>query len=221
MVFMIHLSFIQEVIVWSLPVLFAITFHEVAHGWVASKLGDKTAELLGRLSINPLKHIDLIGTVIVPLLLLTLGGFIFGWARPVPINPVNFRNQKRGMLLVSLAGPFANFLMAVFWAIIAKIGIILMTHNVALGTPVLLMGQRGIMVNIVFAVLNLIPLPPLDGGRIVMSLLPNKIAYHYSKIEPFGFLILLALIMLGVLSLIISPIISYIVRFLVSIFGLH
>ena len=218
---MIHLSFIQEVIVWSLPVLFAITFHEVAHGWVASKLGDKTAELLGRLSINPLKHIDLIGTVIVPLLLLTLGGFIFGWARPVPINPVNFRNQKRGMLLVSLAGPFANFLMAVFWAIIAKIGIILMTHNVALGTPVLLMGQRGIMVNIVFAVLNLIPLPPLDGGRIVMSLLPNKIAYHYSKIEPFGFLILLALIMLGVLSLIISPIISYIVRFLVSIFGLH
>ena len=221
MVFMIHLSFIQEIIVWSLPVLFAITFHEVAHGWVASKLGDKTAELLGRLSINPLKHIDLIGTIVVPLLLLTLGGFIFGWARPVPINPVNFRNPKRGMLFVALAGPFANFLMAIFWAIIAKIGIILMTHNVALGTPVLLMGQRGIMVNIVFAVLNLIPLPPLDGGRIVMSLLPNKIAYHYSKIEPFGFLILLALIMLGVLSLIISPIISYIVRFLVSIFGLH
>ncbi len=202
---MMELSLFQKIIIWALPVLFAITVHEVAHGYVAEKLGDKTARILGRLTLNPLKHIDMIGTVLVPLVLLFLGGFIFGWAKPVPINPRNFKNPRRDMALVSIAGPLSNFLMAIIWAVIMKFGLIMMGHGIKAGLPVMLMGQAGIMINLVLMFLNLIPIPPLDGSRVIAAMIPMKWLYYYDRIEPYGFVILILLIFTGVLGWIIGP----------------
>ncbi len=202
---MIQLSLLQKIIIWALPVLFAITVHEVAHGFVASKLGDKTALILGRLSLNPLKHIDPLGTVIVPLILLWLGGFIFGWAKPVPINGRNFKHPRRDAALVAAAGPLANFIMAILWAAIMKLGLMMMGHGIQTGLPMMLMGQAGIMVNLILMLINLIPIPPLDGSRIVASLLPHRWLTFYDRLEPYGFLILLVLIVIGALGFIIGP----------------
>jgi len=217
---MIHLSLIQKIIIYALPLLFAITVHEVAHGWVASKLGDKTAQILGRLTLNPIKHIDMIGTIIVPLILLWLGGFIFGWAKPVPVNPRNFKNPRHGMALVSIAGPLSNLFMAIIWAIIMKLGLVLYGRGIHAALPVILMGQAGIFINLILMILNLIPIPPLDGGHFVSSLLPGRIAYYYDRIEPYGFLILLILIATHVLSLIFTPALFFLYRIIASIFGL-
>src|SRR5579862_6022454 len=153
-----ELSIIQKISVWVIPMLFAITLHEVAHGWVASWFGDQTARLSGRLSLNPIKHIDPIGTVVVPLLMLAVTNFIFGWAKPVPVDPRNLRHPRRDMAFVALAGPCSNLLMAFFWGFITKMGVILEANgNSWLGIPLSEMGSAGIMINVVLAVLNLVP----------------------------------------------------------------
>lgn len=190
-----ELTIIQRFAIWALPLLFAITVHEVAHGWVANKLGDNTARMFGRLTLNPLKHIDPVGTVLVPGILLMLGGFIFGWAKPVPVNDRNLHNPRRDMALVALAGPMANFLMALGWALFAKIGLLLESEFATI--PMVYMGSAGIFINLVLMLLNLLPIPPLDGGRIAAGLLPPRLAWKYSKIEPFGFPILLILLFTG------------------------
>ncbi|MCI0668619.1 MAG: site-2 protease family protein [Methylococcaceae bacterium] len=203
------LSLVQQISVALLPLLFAITLHEVAHGWVAKQLGDHTAQLLGRLSLNPLRHIDPVGTLLVPGLLLVSGylsggpTFIFGWAKPVPVDWTKLGNPKRDMALVAVAGPLANLLMAIFWALVAKTGILLQSSFAS--EPMLFMGGIGISFNLVLMILNLLPVLPLDGGRIVTSALPGPLAWQYSKLEPYGIVILIALMATGLLG----PILRY------------
>ena len=218
---MMELSLIQKIAVWALPVIFAITLHEVAHGWVASWCGDQTARLSGRLSLNPLKHVDPMGTVVVPLLMLFISNFVFGWAKPVPVDPRNLRHPRRDMAFVSIAGPLSNILMALFWAAIARLGIFAESvGNGWFGTPLVYMGGAGIMINSVLAVLNLIPLPPLDGGKFLLSLLPRRISYRYSQIEPYSFFILILLLVTGALSFIMSPLVFLLINAIGSLFGL-
>jgi len=214
------LSTLQLVAVAILPLLFAITVHEVAHGWVAKKFGDPTAQRLGRLTLNPLKHIDPVGTILVPGMLLLLGGFVFGWAKPVPVTWENLRHPKRDMAIVAAAGPAANLVMALFWAVIARIGVHLGTQSWA-GLPMQYMGLFGIEINAVFMILNLIPMPPLDGGRVAVGLLPGPWAWQLARLEPFGFFILLALLATGILGAIISPPIHVVERLLTLIVGLR
>lgn len=218
-----QLGLIQKISVWLLPVLFAITFHEVAHGWVASLLGDQTAKRLGRLSLNPLKHIDPIGTVLVPALLLFLGGFIFGWAKPVPVYGPNLRHPKRDMALVAAAGPIANLIMGCMWAGVAKIGQLWLLSDLSMPMAKLmvLMGIAGITINVLLCVFNLLPLPPLDGGRVVSSLLPGRMAYHYDRIEPYGFFILLAMLVLGWIHILIAPLFFSMSGFIFNLFGIQ
>lgn len=199
------LTLVQRVVVWALPVLFAITVHEVAHGWVARQLGDPTAMMLGRLTLNPLKHIDPIGTVVVPLALLMLGGFIFGWAKPVPVTWENLKQPKRDMALVAIAGPLANLLMAVLWALIMKLGFMLGTGYPSLAWPLIYMGGAGIAINVVLMLLNLLPIPPLDGGRVLTGLLPGPWAWQLSRLEPYGLMILVLLLATGMLGRILGP----------------
>lgn len=211
--------FIQQLTIWALPVLFAITLHEVAHGWVASKFGDKTALMLGRLSLNPINHIDLFGTIIIPGILLATGGILFGWAKPVPVNWNNLRKPRRDMALVALAGPIANLIMAFFWAAIAKIGMALHINESA-PRALYLMGMAGININLLLLVFNLLPLPPLDGSRIVTSLLPNKTAWQYNRIEPYGFIILLVLMFAGILNYVVLPVMKLLGTVVLLIFNL-
>jgi Zn-dependent protease len=213
-------SLIQKIAVWALPVLFAITAHEVAHGWVALKLGDRTAQMMGRLTLNPIKHIDPVGTLLVPGLLLVFGGFIFGWAKPVPITYQNLRKPKSDMAWVALAGPMANLVMALIWALVAKLAVVLLQSEIALGEPMLYMGVAGVLINTMLMVLNLLPLPPLDGGRILVSVLPGPLAWQVGRLEPYGFFILLGLIYFGILSLILWPLISGFIGLLAMIFSL-
>lgn len=198
-----ELTTIQRIVVWVLPVIFAITVHEVAHGWVAKKKGDNTAFMLGRLTLNPIKHIDIVGTIIVPgLLLITGTGMIFGWAKPVPVNTRNFKNMKKDMALVAVAGPISNLIMAIAWALIARLGI--MIDSEAASLPLIYTGIAGISINLVLALLNLIPIPPLDGSRIITAFLPNKIAWQYNQLERYGFFFLIALVYTGGLSYILG-----------------
>ncbi|WP_298139895.1 site-2 protease family protein [Acidiferrobacter sp.] len=201
---MTGLNPLQTFSIWALPVLFAITLHEVAHGWVAKQLGDPTAQRLGRLSLNPIKHIDPVGTILIPgILILLQTGFIFGWAKPVPITWSNLRNPRRDMALVALAGPGANLLMAILWALIARSAPY--WPSTWLARPLFYMGMAGITINIVLMVLNLLPLPPLDGSRVVAGLLPGRLAWGYSRIEPYGLWILLILVATGGLEWILGP----------------
>jgi Zn-dependent protease len=214
------LTTLQRLSVWLLPVLFAITVHEVSHGWVARMLGDPTAERLGRLTLNPVKHIDPVGTILVPGLLLLLGGFVFGWAKPVPVTWENLRNPKRDMALVAAAGPAANLAMALLWAIIAKISVLLPASMAWVSVPMYLMGTGGIFINLVLMVLNLIPIPPLDGGRVAVGLLPGPWAWQLSRVEPYGFFILLGLIATGLLGYILGPpvmLLQAVVKFLAGL----
>lgn len=215
-------QFLAAVSVAILPLLFAITVHEVAHGWVAKQFGDPTAERLGRLTLNPIKHVDPIGTVVAPILLLMLSGgrFAFGWAKPVPITWENLRHPKRDMAIVAAAGPAANFAMAVGWAIAAKIGVLLTGTFDWAARPIILMGEIGIEINAIFMILNLIPLPPLDGGRVAVGLLPGPWAWRLARVEPFGFFILLALLFTGILGDIINPPIQAVVRLISHVAGL-
>lgn len=209
----------------ALPLLFAITVHEVAHGWIAKQLGDPTAQRLGRLTLDPLKHIDPIGTVLVPLTLLILGSlsgrpFIFGWAKPVPVTWENLRHPKRDMALVALAGPLANLLMAIIWGLVFKLAASLPASMAWVAVPLAGMGQFGIAINAVLMVLNLLPLPPLDGGRVAVGLLPGPLAWQLSRVEPYGFFILLALVATNILSIILYPPVDLVQRFVSSIVGL-
>ena len=201
-------SLLEKIIIWAIPVLFAITVHEVAHGWVADKLGDQTAKMMGRITLNPIKHIDPIGTVALPLILLFIGSFIFGWAKPVPVTWKNLRNPRRDMALVAFAGPAANLIMMIIWSILAKL--VILTSAATLSSQFLLsMCGAGILINIVLMVLNLFPLLPLDGGRVLSAMLPVTWAKKYSRLEPYGLFILIALLATGVLGKIIWPIIEY------------
>lgn len=218
---MISPDLIQALAVMAIPLLFAITLHEVAHGWVASLCGDQSARMLGRLTVNPIKHIDIIGTIIVPIVTMLSAGIVFGWAKPVPVNPKGLRHPRRDMAFVALAGPGANLLMAIAWGLIGKLGLIAEgMGNVWLGVPLYYMGQYGIMINVVLGVLNLIPLPPLDGGKVLASLLPPRSAYYFSRIEGYGFIILVLLIITGVLFKVIGPPVMSIVRLISSFCGL-
>lgn len=211
---------IQKIIIWVIPVIFAITAHEVAHGWVAMKLGDRTAQMMGRLTLNPFKHIDPLGTILVPGLLLMMGGFIFGWAKPVPVTYQNLRKPKTDMAWVALAGPMANLVMAVIWALATKIGFELYQSGTAVGEPMLYMGVAGVLINTMLMMLNLLPLPPLDGGRILVSLLPGPLAWQVGRIEPYGFFILVALLYFGILSMVLWPLMGAFIHLLAILFSL-
>ena len=220
-------NIIHLIAVIILPLLFAITLHEAAHGWVASKLGDKTTLMMGRVTLNPVKHIDPVGTLILPILMLILSKFTFafGWAKPVPVAWQNLRKPRRDMSLVALAGPFANLLMAFLWAAIAKLSITLGSgaEDLILRKVTVffyIAGIFGILINAVLIILNLIPLPPLDGSRIVSAILPPRAAYGYSKIEPYGIWILLGLLVFGLLGRILLPPVIHLSQFIRSLFGL-
>ncbi|WP_127470909.1 site-2 protease family protein [Thiomicrorhabdus aquaedulcis] len=197
---MMELTLIQKIAVWALPVIFAITVHEAAHGWMASKLGDQTARMLGRLTLNPLKHIDPIGTVVVPIALLVLGGFVFGWAKPVPVDTRNFKHPAKDMAWVAMAGPASNLIMAVLWALVAKVGLIVQAQSPDVAQFLIYSGFAGISINLILLVLNLLPIPPLDGSRVVSAFLPAKLAWQYNRFAPMGFILLIGLMVLGLLS---------------------
>lgn len=207
----------SKILIFAIPLIFAITIHEAAHGYVANYYGDSTAKLAGRLSLNPLRHIDLIGTIILPLIMITFGGFIFGWAKPVPVNENNLRNGVRDMALVAIAGPVVNFIMAIFWA-----GILhwhnLFIHNIDYIGIISTMAKFGIIINIVLMCLNLLPIPPLDGSRIVNAFLPKKISYWYYQLEPYGIIILIILLISNILNMILSPFILYFYNLINSIY---
>ncbi|WP_419420398.1 site-2 protease family protein [Legionella sp. D16C41] len=217
-----ELTIIQQIAVWIIPVLFAITLHEAAHAWVAYRLGDTTAKVLGRVSFNPLNHVELIGTIVVPILTLVLSNFtfVFGWAKPVPINAGQLRNPRRDVIFVTGAGPLINFLMAIFWAGLFKIGLLLGPQTSTIALFIILAGKAGIIINLLLAFLNLIPIPPLDGSRIVASLLPIRQAIQYQKIEPYGFFIILLLLVTGILSWLISLPINWSLTALSTLFNI-
>ena len=215
-----ELSVIQVIAIYALPVVFAITLHEAAHGYVAKYFGDLTAYSQGRVSLNPIRHIDPFGTVILPLMLAAIakfigGGFIFGWAKPVPVNFGNLRHPKRDMLWVAAAGPAANLVMAIFWVLMVKLSYTDIAGELSL--PLALMGAAGVMVNAIFMVLNLLPIPPLDGGRIMVSLLPHRLAYPFSRIEPYGFIIILVLLFTKVLDYVMWPFIAFTIQMLAAV----
>jgi Zn-dependent protease len=209
------LTYIQKIAIYALPVIFAITVHEAAHGFAARFFGDMTADRAGRITLNPLKHIDPIGTILVPALTLLVGGILFGWAKPVPVDFSRLRNPKRDMLWVAAAGPASNFVMALFWALMIKLSV--SSPNIY-SEPMALMGQAGMMINVVLMVLNLLPLPPLDGGRIAVSLLPNHMAYKYAQVERFGLIILIGLLATGILGRIMDPFIDGVIQIIQFIF---
>jgi Zn-dependent protease len=197
-------SFLYKISIWTIPVLFAITLHEVAHGWMARCFGDRTAEMLGRLSLNPLRHIDLIGTVLVPGILLAIGGPLVGWAKPVPVATKVLRNPRLSVTLVALAGPLANIGMAVFWCVIFAIGVHVRGSETLVGW-IVRMAEAGIVVNVILALFNMLPVPPLDGGRVVTALMPAEWGARVEKFEPFALVFLLGLASLGLLSWLFDP----------------
>lgn len=210
-------NIVQKIAIYALPVIFAITLHEAAHGYAAMRFGDRTAYMLGRISINPLRHIDPIGTILVPVLTLMFAGILFGWAKPVPVNFSALRHPKKDMLWVAAAGPGANLAMALFWGLMIKLATLLPGNYFSF--PLYEMGKAGIMINTVLMALNLIPLPPLDGGRIAVSLLPNRTAYKFAQIEPYGMIILVILLATNILGIILWPIIDATLKLLSIIIG--
>ncbi len=207
-------EFIQTLTVYVIPILFGITVHEVAHGWVARRFGDRTAEMLGRLTLNPVKHIDPVGTVIVPLLTYLSSGFLFGWAKPVPINPRNMRQPRQDMIVVALAGPCANLLMAIGWALIYKLTLM---FGGVLGSAQAFFSSMaiiGVFFNCLLMIFNLLPIPPLDGGRVLRGFLPDAVAHRFDALERYGLIIVVGLIVLGFLR----PVI-YLVRLVTGALG--
>jgi Zn-dependent protease len=197
--------FLASISIWAIPVLFAITLHEVAHGWAARYFGDRTAQLLGRLSLNPLRHIDLLGTVMIPGMLLALVSFpSFGWAKPMPVEASGLRYPRRALIMIALAGPAANILMAILWCGVLA-AVLQIRRGQTLDDWVLLMAQAGIKVNAVLAAFNLLPIPPLDGGRVLVGLLPARLGAGLDKIAPAGMFIVVALSVLGLLGWLFRP----------------
>jgi len=209
---------IQTIALAALPVLFAITLHEAAHGYVARHFGDMTAYQQGRISLNPLRHIDPVGTILFPLLTLWLGGILFGWAKPVPVNFAALRRPKQDMLWVAIAGPASNLFMALGWALLYKITWLFPDSYFA--EPLLGMASIGININIILMVLNLLPLPPLDGGRVAVSLLPHRQAFQLSRVEPYGIFILIFLVVSGVLGWILLPLVGLMYKLISVLFGI-
>jgi Zn-dependent protease len=209
------LTVIQKIVIYALPVIFAITVHEAAHGYAAKHFGDMTAFNAGRITLNPLKHIDMFGTIILPALAVMLGGIVFGWAKPVPVDFRGLRNPEKDMLWVAAAGPASNFVMAIFWALILKFSV---DAPEAFVLPMTLMAKAGVAINIVLMVLNLLPLPPLDGGRIAVSLLPINLARPFAQVERYGFIILIILLFSGVLGKILEPLINLVYALISTIF---
>ena len=213
-------ALIIKIVISAVPIILAITVHEASHGYVAKYFGDLTAERMGRISLNPFRHIDLVGTIILPAVTLIVGGILFGWAKPVPVNFGNLRNPKRDMLWVAAAGPASNLVMAIAWGIL--LGVV--KRGIDAGDfpssayLFIDMAYVGITINIVLMVLNLLPMPPLDGGRIAVSLLPNHLAYQLSRVEQYGFIILIALMFMGVLGKILSPFIEFFQQIILRIF---
>jgi len=205
--------------VWAAPILFAITLHEAAHGWVASKLGDPTAKKLGRITINPIKHIDPMGTIVVPLFLAMVSPFVLGWAKPVPVQPQYFKSPMLDMALVAVAGPVSNFIMACIWAMFIQVSVMTLDQSQLL-IFLVKMGENGIIINIVLMVLNLLPIPPLDGGRVMAGILPPKLALPYMQLERFGMVIILLLLVSGILGKILWPMVQHFVKIVGYIFGL-
>lgn len=211
-----------KIAIYAIPIIFAITLHEAAHGYVARHFGDTTAYMLGRISLNPAKHIDLVGTILVPLATVVATGYIFGWAKPVPVNERNLRDPKRDMLWVAAAGPVSNLLQMVLWALVAKVLALSFDGSSSLVVDYWFsVAMAGITVNVIFAILNLIPIPPLDGGRMVTALLPDSMSYKFAQIERYGLFIILALVMIpAVNQVILLPPVAALTRFTVSVFGL-
>jgi Zn-dependent protease len=209
---------VQTIAIAAIPILFAITLHEAAHGYAARMFGDNTAYLEGRISLNPIRHIDPVGTVLLPILTLVLGGVLFGWAKPVPVNFGALRNPKKDMLWVAIAGPASNLVMAIAWAILFKIASSFPESYFAV--PMMDMAAIGIKINIVLMVLNLIPLPPLDGGRVAISLLPHRQSYQLSKIEPYGMMILIVLAISPVLGWVLYPLVRLVQQILFFMVGI-
>jgi len=203
-----ELNLISTLFVFVIPVIFAVTVHEVAHGWVASRLGDQTAKSMGKLTLNPVKHIDHVGTILVPAIMYFASGFIFGWAKPVPVNWKNLGHPRRDMAIVAIAGPLANLLMLFFWAMSAKIISLSGNEPNYLTQLLLIMCSIGIMINIVLMILNLFPILPLDGGRVLTAMLPRNLAMSFSRLEPYGLIILVALLFSGILWKILTPVIG-------------
>ena len=212
---------IQMLAIAALPVIFAITLHEAAHGYAARHFGDPTAWQLGRISLNPLRHIDPIGTIVIPIaiLLFSGGSFLFGYAKPVPVDFSRLRQPKQDMLWVAAAGPGANLVMALGWAALLKLAWLMPGGEYTL--PLSEMSKIGIIVNCVLMVLNLLPLPPLDGGRIAVSLLPHHLAWKFAQLERWGFPILLVLLFTGILGVVMDPLVDLAVRLIEAIFSLY
>jgi Zn-dependent protease len=209
-------SALRQIIISAFPILIAITFHELSHGLVANKLGDPTAKMMGRLTLNPIAHIDLIGTILMPLMLiiLTNGQFVFGYAKPVPINPMNFRNPKKDMAISAAAGPITNFLLAIASIMILKLIIVPLSLllpeslSITVVRPLIMIFTSSVIINVVLAVFNMIPIPPFDGGRVLIGFLPHKQAVSFSRIEPFGFIIIIILIVTGLANYFVIPLVN-------------
>ncbi|MCK5308539.1 MAG: site-2 protease family protein [Zetaproteobacteria bacterium] len=201
-------AIVRSVSIWALPVVLAVVLHEVAHGWVADRLGDNTARFMGRLTLNPIKHIDPFGTILIPLMLIIAGSpFLFGYAKPVPVDFRKLRNPKRDMVWVALAGPLTNLLLALASTLLLALAVNMPQSMIWMAEPLALMCQASIIINLVLFIFNLLPLPPLDGGRVAVGLLPAPMAYQLARLEPYGFLIIVGLLLLGVLQVVIGPLV--------------
>ena len=213
------MSLLQQIFVYAVPILFAVSLHEASHGWVAHLLGDSTAKQLGRLTANPLKHIDPVGTVLVPIVMVFLIGFPFGWAKPVPVEVRNFANPLKDMALVALAGPMANLIMSIFWVLVLLISTRLLAFG-ELAFMLKAMAIIGIQINAVLMILNLMPVPPLDGGRIVTGILPSNLAALFIRYEMIGMMLVFSLLASGILGKILMPLVEAYRLKLYSLFGL-